>query len=58
MYVLNYASKMVIQHNSREEIEMSGTSLPTGPAGNLGRTNEKKVNIKEQNGRKNNKGQN
>jgi len=34
MYVLNYASKMVIQHNSREEIEMSGTSLPTGQAGN------------------------
>ena len=30
MYVRYDASKMVIQYNSRQETEMSGTSLPAG----------------------------
>ncbi len=48
MYVRNDASKMVIQYNSRQQIEMSGTSdfgLPTRLKKNVGLVAKKRITI-------------
>ncbi len=49
MYVLNDASKMVIQYNSSQQIEMTGTSgfgLPTRLKKNIGLVARKRTTIK------------